>query len=168
MLRPIIVPIGPSIAYLPLTQGQIACIDIEDIPLVDGYNWFADKDSTTDKFYAKAVFPGQGRKRMHDVIFGKKEGYTVDHIYCERSLDNRRANLRHATPKEQARNRRIRKDSTSGFKGVSWHMHVKKWGARIHLDGKLRHLGYFSTPEEAHAAYKEKANENWGEFSRTS
>lgn len=111
MLRQIIIPISPSIAYIELTQGQYACIDADDIHLVEGRSWFADKDTTTGKFYAKALFHGNMRRRMHDVILGKKDGYTVDHILCDLPLHNRRSNLRHATKGEQARNRSLRKDS---------------------------------------------------------
>lgn len=30
---------------------------------------------------------------------------------------------------------------------------LKKFKSVIKIDGKLKHLGYYSTPEEAHAAY---------------
>lgn len=42
---------------------------------------------------------------------------------------------------------------TSKFKGVSWHKSNDKWQARITTDGKQRHLGLFSTEEEANEAY---------------
>src|SRR5579862_5654426 len=105
MLRQIIIPIGPSIAYVPLTQEQFACIDVEDIPTISGRSWFADKDTSTGKFYAKALYPGNIRKRMHDVILGKRDGYTIDHTDCKLTLHNRRANLRYASKKQQAYNR---------------------------------------------------------------
>lgn len=48
----------------------------------------------------------------------------------------------------------------SGYKGVSQRGNL--WRAVIGQDGKFRHLGYFSSPEEAHSAYiaaKRKAAE---------
>lgn len=168
MLRPIIRPIGPSIAYVQLTQGQYACIDASDIPLVEGRIWFADKDTTTGRFYAKCYFPGQVRVRMHDLIFGKREGHTVDHIHCDLTLHNRRSNLRHATPAEQARNRTLRKDSKSGYKGVNWHKGSSKWSARIMISGKPVSLGYYRKPEDAYSAYVLASENLHGSFSRIS
>lgn len=39
--------------------------------------------------------------------------------------------------------------------GVSWNKKNKKHHAYCRVNGKLKHLGYFSTPEAAHEAYKE-------------
>ena len=41
--------------------------------------------------------------------------------------------------------------------GVSWDKHAEKFIAKIRENGRLRHLGLFTTPEAAHRAYnKEK------------
>jgi hypothetical protein len=40
--------------------------------------------------------------------------------------------------------------------------------ARIKIDGKHRHLGCFSTPEEARNAYASAAVKHFGEFARLS
>jgi len=37
--------------------------------------------------------------------------------------------------------------------GVTWHKHLKKYRARINIDGNEKHLGYFNTIEEAKAVY---------------
>jgi hypothetical protein len=168
MLRQIIIPIGPSIAYVPLTQEQFACIDVDDIPIVDGRNWFADKDTTTGKFYAKRQVSGRKKLRMHQSILGKIDGYTPDHIDCSRTLDNRRANLRHATPSQQACNRRIDARSTSGYKGVTFNKQSGRWKAQIGIQGKRFFLGLFDTPIEASKAYEDAAGTHHGEFSRSS
>ena len=72
--------------------------------------------------------------------------------------------MRWATVIENARNSKIRSDNTSGVKGVSYHAKTKKWQARITIDGKDYHLGYYSTIEEAKQARFNKANEVFGEF----
>jgi hypothetical protein len=168
MLRQIITPISASLAYVPLTQGQFACIDIEDVPRVEGLSWFSDKDTTTGKFYAKCYLPGNVKVRMHTFIFGKKEGHTVDHINCDLTLHNRKGNLRHATPAEQTWNRKLRKDSKSGYKGVNWHKASRKWCARIMMNGKSISLGYFLDSKEAHNAYIAASRKMHGDFSRIS
>lgn len=38
--------------------------------------------------------------------------------------------------------------------GVCWHKRDKKFNARISIDGKRKHLGYFNTVKKAEAAYK--------------
>lgn len=63
-------------------------------------------------------------------------------------------NLRPATRALNCQNqRRANRDSKSGLLGVIPHAASGKWRAQIKIDGKQSHLGYFKTPEEAHAAY---------------
>lgn len=78
--------------------------------------------------------------------------------------DNRWLNLRSCTHQQNIRNRGTPKNNTSGFKGVSWHVRVKKWTAQIWCDGKNKSLGYFDNPELAHAAYCKAADKYHGEF----
>lgn len=42
--------------------------------------------------------------------------------------------------------------------GVTWHKRDRKWVAQIMVKGRHIHLGYFSTAEEAAAAYATAAN----------
>lgn len=77
----------------------------------------------------------------------------LDHINGDKT-DNRLANLRMATPRQNRHNSRAPANSTSGVKGVFWNRARSKWQARICLDAKTRqHLGYFNTIEEAKDAY---------------
>ena len=75
----------------------------------------------------------------------------LDHINRVRT-DNRISNLRAATNAENTQNRSKRSDNTSGVIGVSWHKRIGKWLAHIKLNGRLKHLGYYGTIEEAAAA----------------
>lgn len=76
----------------------------------------------------------------------------VDHRDGDRS-NNAWANLRLATHQQNILNAKLAKNSTSGFKGVSWHRAAGKWSAQIYLNGESKHLGLFTTAEDAHAAY---------------
>jgi hypothetical protein len=89
----------------------------------------------------------------------------IDHVN-ERKADNRFVNLRKATASENKRNSKRHVDNTSGFKGVGWHKQRGKWRAQIMLCGCCHHLGYFVTPEAAHAAYCEASARLHGEFGR--
>lgn len=88
----------------------------------------------------------------------------IDHINCQRS-DNRIENLRKASNSENSRNTLISSNNTSGIKGVSM-ARSGKWVAKIHHDGKSKHLGTFDTQGEAAIAYKDAANQHYGEFAR--
>jgi hypothetical protein len=77
----------------------------------------------------------------------------IDHINGDRT-DNRVINLRDTTRAENSQNQRhSRKGSKAGLIGVSWQKITRRWQARIFVSGKNKHLGYFDTPEAAHAAY---------------
>lgn len=75
-------------------------------------------------------------------------------------------NLRDATPSQNAANSCAPRRNRSGFKGVSWDKKSAGWRAQIRCDGKDYCLGHFDTPEAAHAAYVEAANEHFGEYAR--
>src|SRR6266550_3100590 len=70
----------------------------------------------------------------------------IDHINCDRA-DDRWCNLREATSAQNAFNRRLRIDNVAAAKGVRWGISCSKWQARITVDGKLCHLGFFNTTE---------------------
>lgn len=80
------------------------------------------------------------------------DGY-VDHINRIKS-DNRFDNLRVVTQSENLKNSSISVLNTSGTTGVMWHKLNNKWIAKIHVDGKDKHLGYFSDLGDAIAARK--------------
>jgi hypothetical protein len=99
---------------------------------------------------------------MHRLIMGP--GPQVDHKDGN-GLNNRRSdNLRFATDTQNRANQKVRKDSTTGFKGVR--PHRDKFQARIRVKGREITLGSFATPEEAALAYNAAAKECFGEFAR--
>lgn len=72
----------------------------------------------------------------------------VDHINQSRS-DNRWRNLRPATKSQNQQNSRLRKDNTSGYRGVHWVRAAKKWQATGVLNGTRIYLGLFACRHEA-------------------
>jgi hypothetical protein len=87
----------------------------------------------------------------------------IDHADLDK-VNNRIQNLRPATNSQNQANTKRRPTNRSGFKGVAWNTNAKLWKAGITVNGKNNHLGYFSTPEEAHEAYCAAAKMIFGDF----
>lgn len=94
--------------------------------------------------------------RAHRLIWfhqtGKWPDCQIDHRDGNKS-NNQWSNLRQATLAENSRNCAIRKDNTSGFKGVAFHKLTGKWQAYIRVNGRRIHLGNHTTKEQAADAY---------------
>ena len=164
-IRPI--RVEGNVAYVPLTKGYEAVIDADDAYLVEGTSWFARVKNRA--IYAQTNAKGSDGPRMpwmHRLIMAAPDGAEVDHIDGD-GLNNRRANLRLATPMQNRQNRRPHIDNTSGFKGVSFCKQTGKWRASICANRKLTNLGRFSTPEEAYAVYCEASERLHGDCGRT-
>lgn len=149
---------------IPLTQGKEAIIDPGDLSLVEGRKWSVASRSEThsSRYYAQGFVAGRV-VLMHRIILDAKPGQIVDHINGD-GLDNRRANLRIATPSQNNYNQSMQRHNFWGFKGVS--ANRKRWRARIKVNGYVMRLGTFDSPEEAALAYDEAARIHHGEFGR--
>ena len=109
-------------------------------------------------------------EQLHRVVLSRMlgralvKGEWVDHIN-ERPWDCRRSNLRLATQSQnQANTANLRRNNTSGFRGVLWDKRRSKWRAEIRIDGRCRHLGYFDIAQEASDCYNRVAEETWPGF----
>ena len=91
-------------------------------------------------------------------------GMVVDHIN-RNPLDNRRVNLRLATPMQNLANVGVRKTtrSSSQYKGVRV-TDSGTWTAKISYQGKFACLGTYALEKDAAMAYDMAALEIWGEF----
>jgi len=132
----------------------------EDYDYLSQFHWQADKDNTVN---GGTGIIGKKRALMHRIIMKAPRHLEVDHIDGNR-LNNRRSNLRLCTSSQNKMNRGIRKDTKSGYKGVSWHKQRKKWTARIKAEGKYKHLGLFENIKDAVIAYNEASIKYHKEF----
>ncbi|MFG1260057.1 HNH endonuclease signature motif containing protein [Xanthobacter flavus] len=76
----------------------------------------------------------------------------IDHISGIRD-DNRIANLRPATNRENHQNIGLKRVNRSGAQGVSWDSSRMKWLARMRINGVCTNLGRFESIEAASKAY---------------
>ena len=146
-----------------LYGGAVALVDDEDFDLVSQYHWkrvgHAGKPSYA---YGYKIGAWKGpRIMMHRLILCVEAGQITDHIN-RNGLDNRRANLRTCTYRENNINKATRPNKT-GFRGVE----PINSGARFRARVDSEHCGTFPTAEQAARAYDCIARIRHGEFART-
>jgi hypothetical protein len=76
------------------------------------------------------------------------EGMDIDHIDGNK-LNNKLENLRLATRSENFYNVGLKKNNTSGAKGVCWNKQNQNWRVRVHIDKKVIEIGSFEDFEMA-------------------
>jgi hypothetical protein len=89
----------------------------------------------------------------------------VDHCNVD-SLDDRWINLRHATIKQNGKNKKIFINNKSGFKGVSKLAKKNKWQVHIRVDGKRMYLGHYDCIAAAAFSYQIASDKYHGKFGR--
>ena len=153
----------------PKYPSTFALVDDEDYEWLNQWKWYAVPGRKT--FYAarqirtKAGRGGQRIVFMHRMILGlERIDQTESDHKNGNGLDNQRQNVRKATRVQNCRNRSGRQNTKSKYKGVVGRSN--KWRARITVEHKQFHLGYFRTEFAAAKAYDKKAKELFGEFAR--
>lgn len=154
-------------------SGLDVIIDDESLHLLELHSYTLqtrEKGSKPRSYFIRSLIHN-GRKTttsLHRDIMKcvNGDGKLVDHINGN-TLDNRLENLRLCNINENARNREMNRNSTSGYKGVTFSKHVMKWHAQIRHDGKKLCLGYYDSKESAYEAYREASGKYHGKFGRT-
>ena len=83
------------------------------------------------------------------------------------NIDNNVLNLKWSNIKVGNRSEsqmKMRNNGILASKGVTFNDRGNKYRAIIHINGKRKHLGYYPTEAEAHAAYMKAARKHYGEL----
>jgi hypothetical protein len=150
---------------LILGKGEICLVDDEDYEYLSQYRW-----NKSQYGYAYRIGDRQKGEQwkilMHREIMKAQKSRIVDHKNGNR-IDNRKENLRFATPHQNSCNR-IGNTAKSGYKGVIRNKTSKResWIARIKINRKMTYIGCYETPEIAARAYNDAAIRFHGEFAR--
>jgi hypothetical protein len=149
---------------IKLKCGGVAIVDDEDYERISQYKWY--ELYTEGHRYAGCTSPNaSGYGRMHRMVLEISDERIVDHVDGD-GWNNRKSNLRIATPSQNMANSKRPRDNTSGVKGV-WQLPNDKWSAKICVNYKQIHLGVFDTRDAAAAAYIKAARRYYGEFANT-
>ena len=149
-------------------NDDVFYFDLEDYDKIKDYCWNKNhygyfethnkyKDSSTRSII-----------RLHNLIMSVDEnsGVLVDHINGSDSLfDNRKSNLRLVDRTQNAMNKKIQSNNTSGVTGVYFAKNVNKWLARISLYNNTINLGYYDDFDDAVKARKDAEEKYFGEYS---
>lgn len=157
---------------IQLASGRRATVDDDDFTQLAAHRWHVwvrRRPNQLEHCYAATVVNGKAIS-MHRLLLGAPHNYEVDHRDGN-GLNNQRSNLRLCSRQENTRNQRLSLRSKSGFKGVTMQRkraaYAKPWNAYIEVNKRTIHLGYFSEPQAAAAAYDEAALRHFGEFAKT-
>lgn len=146
--------------WLPLADGRAALVDARAFARVSVISWWVKKTR-----YGESVIGQLANRQLvklsHFIL--QVTGQLIDHRNGD-ILDNRRRNLRPASPAQSSYNTRKRANSVSSkFKGVSRHP-SGRWYARIRAESAGHHLGYFADETAAAKAYDAAARRYHGAF----
>lgn len=162
---------------IPLTQGRVALVDDEDFDRLSRHKWYAYRQPGTETYYATRTRPrSEGKKGlvyMHREILGATRGQVIHHMNGD-GTDNRRANIRFCTVRENNQGSRKKYKGTSRYRGVHWSSRREKWAAEIRggavrPDGRRQrvNLGDYASEQDAAIAYDRAAVRLFGEFAST-
>lgn len=160
--------------YGKRARGRVAVVDPDDYDRVMQYRWHVVEAPPKvpgrrpwGPYAVSRIRQRDGKSRkvpMHALIMGRS---FIDHINSN-GLDNRKVNLRLATPTQNLGNQRTQEipGKTSRYKGVYWDRRDRAWVAEITDHGIPQYLGQFAGEEDAALAYDLAAREVFGEFAK--
>ena len=139
-----------------------AIIDAEDVGKVKKYKWHLHRKNDT---HHVATNINQVTVYLSNIIMGRFLGCKKEIDHKNHNLmNNKKSNLRGCTHNQNMYNRKLNKNNTSGYKGVSWAAIEKKWIARIGVKRKYIRVGAFVDKIEAAKAYNTAALQHFGEY----
>jgi hypothetical protein len=159
---------GYPFRRIPVGEGKFAIVDPSDFYWLNNFHW--SFRTRCRCFYAIRFFNNPNGRlqlvQLHRDLMKAPKGLLVDHRNND-GLDNRRANLRLATPSQNNQNRRKTRSKTSSrFLGVHFVKSSRRWAAYTKYQGKKVWLGSFDNEIDAARDYDEAASRFHGEFAR--
>jgi len=139
-------------------KGEEIMVDRSSLPVLTRHSWCISKTGYAVANISKRV------TKMHRLLMDCPDNLVVDHINGN-PLDNRRANLRVCTPKNNSRNKGLGKNNSTGIMGIS-PLPGGRWRARIMVNREEKALGHFDSLEDAIKARRDAEARYFGQFAR--
>lgn len=147
-------------------EGKFAKIDLEDVALVSPYRWGINNGG-----YVRTVVGPASKRRdilLHRLIL-EIQNLPFNHLHIDHKhhdkLDNRRSEIREATPSQNGQN--SRGYAGSGYKGVYKCVRSPKWTPMVSVESVNHYLGRYDDKEDAARVYDGAARALFGEFAFT-
>jgi hypothetical protein len=143
---------------IQLSQNKIVLLDDDDFERLSQHHWCYRGERNDAQGYAIRHAKVDGKVRtvyMHREIMGQvPPGHEVIFLNRDR-LDCRRENLLIVNKEEARRHHRVRSDSQSMIKGLTYNPRPRTWSVNIYHNGSAKRVGTFFTQQEALDAYRE-------------
>lgn len=155
--------------FLQISNGREIRVSDEDYDHVRGFTWAQFRNG---RVYRKEPLPPvEGAPRAtRTILLHRQIAQVTDSrkvIFRDGDSTNcTRENLVIASESFQPR-QRIKKPGSSAYRGVGWNRAKSMWQAFLRVNGKLKHLGFFSgddAEKRAAQAYDNAALEKLGEL----
>lgn len=143
-------------------KGEPFYFDKEDYDKIKDYCWSININGyvvSTEK--RKTIY-------FHRLLFDNLKSHIIeqiDHINVNSKNDNRKYNLRICTPSQNSMNVKLRSDNSTNHTGVYRYKPSNKWVAKICVNQKSIHLGYFDNINDAIKAREEAEQKYFGKYS---
>ena len=150
-------------------NGRAFYFDLEDYERIKNYYWYINNADG----YVETRISEENEKetiKLHRLVMNVLDKdwqcIQIDHIHGKESrYDNRKSNLRLATISQNGMNKTLQSNNTSGVAGINWDKGREKWRARIKINRREIHLGYFNDFNDAVLARKNAEKKYFGEYS---
>ena len=138
---------------LGAARSNILCVRVKTMEILldpEDEHWRTGKRGAGLSIVPNGYARTGDHRYLHRLVTGAKAGECVDHKNRNR-LDNRRENLRLCTHAENCRNQGLKRNNTSGYKGIR--KAGNRWVAQLSIDGKNKYVGIADSRQAAHELY---------------
>lgn len=164
-------PAIKNVRFINLGKGNFAKVDKEDYNFISDRFWYFSVNKHTNYVATKKnknikIKSTILRREILSRYFNIKNK-SIIHIDGD-PLNCCKKNLLIIKRYYQSKNsKKQQKETTSKYKGVSFHQTIKKWQVHIYMNGKSKSLGYYNCEEDAARRYDQVAVIEFGKLART-
>lgn len=127
-------------------NDKYVLVDDEDYKYLSQFKWYSNGRGGVKRATSRKI----GRKYIliHREIMKAKPGQMIDHI-DRNPLNNQKNNLRFCNYFINNANATLRRDNSSGCRGVYWEKSTKKWLVQLRRNNINKYIGRFENKYDA-------------------